>query len=700
MSLQAVISQLLQPAVTPSTYVIVAPPGSGKTTHLAELLSQPTYAAHYPRVLWAVLQTGAQHREDASPPLAAETAALLRSQPHAPTVTTLYGRTHFSVPKDYHRQFTWTKGQQHVALISHAHLPWLFQPGDHTSRPHAFARAATLLVIDEDPTGSLLRSSTDRSLCRPIRFKAWLELLTEVGAIDGTANPVLNLLKAADTFEGLDGVRRFGRPQQPQSEGLTGAPFWSRLTPLLSTDPAWHGPLEQKLAQYLARERTPAAATQAAQLSTLFMQAFLADVDAARGPASQAQYSTRIGAHRLPSRPAYLRFNLRQPLQLHVPTIILDGYAHPAQYSALLPERPPIFHTVLPSHPRKLEIELAPEFQVHRLDLMKKAARAHRGSPIRLPERYALIAQELQHIRQQQRRRWQQKVNRHPSTEPAPAPGLLLLSSKDFQSDATWHALLQAAFGEEEAGFAQEGEHLYWYVGRGKNIWSGNDVVALNIPKLPATYAWYEMSALYPYDRAQREALTSHVEQSELLQMLHRGRQVRHARSKPRVILAAAPLDVAWLLGAPHVEIRPYKSHQHIQPHAKQALTHARLVGVVEELYALHGLVPAAALVALGLIEGIRAVQSQEATASLRHNLSAFANAPKRRPHLHACYHGSPVTPLKAVNPARLDRLLDEPLQRLGLVPSDFEGNRIYRPPEMTVITVQVKWKELTRPTR
>lgn len=681
----ALSSALKHAADTATTQVIVAPPGAGKTTQLIRMLS--AHAGPFPRILWAVLQTGAnapQHdHETSSPPLAQEVVQAFADTAPGTGVHVLYGRARLTAAA-YTTQFNWHGNGQQVRIISHAHLPWLFRPGPHTSAPHQFAQRATLLVIDEDPTGALLRSSQDLTLARPVLLRRWLALLAQAGAADPAHPQFKVLLRAADTLDGIDGVRTFGRPERPTGYGLTAAPFWSALLPILTPTPAtWRGPLTDLMARRLALNTSPPARQQGRHVAELFMAAFLEDVQAATGPSVTARSSARIGAHRTPDGPARLRFNLRQPLALPCPAVILDAYANETQYHALLAERPPHFHHVPPAHARPLCVELAPRLAIHRLDLVKKAHRARQTGHDRLPERYVLVAQELHAIRAQQLARWRQRHARQ--ADPAPdtdAPGLLLLTSRDFENDALWPALLDQAFGDHDRLFVNEGEHVYWYVGRGKNVWTGSDVIALNIPKLPATYAWYDMAALYPYDRDRRERLRDHLERSELLQMLGRGRQTRFPRSGPRVIVAADPVDLAWMLERSDVRVTEYTPRLHIQRHAKSALSHATLHGIVRELHAYAGVVPVLALTALRVISTHRTTRPpSEHEQQVLRILAKAGQARTKRPHLHDVLTTPIPEPLfKQVNLPRLDAMLAETLLELHLTRTTLLDQPVYVP--------------------
>ncbi|WP_412030508.1 hypothetical protein [Deinococcus yunweiensis] len=149
--------------------VAVAPPGAGKSTQARRAIAALTRTGTLRRVVW--MTPGTLSRNGVAS-LADEARAdfLACGVP----ATVIYGRAHFTrlnpdavgekrhsgrtFQTQYLEQFTWPQGPS-VKLMSHAHLPVLYGAG--IAPPGAAARLEVpdLVVIDEDPGGSLIRSS-------------------------------------------------------------------------------------------------------------------------------------------------------------------------------------------------------------------------------------------------------------------------------------------------------------------------------------------------------------------------------------------------------------------------------------------------------------------------------------------------------------------------------------------------------------
>lgn len=135
----------------------------------------------------------------------------------------------------------------------------------------------------------------------------------------------------------------------------------------------------------------------------------------------------------------------------------------------------------------------------------------------------------------------------------------------------------------------------YWMSGRGRNAFGGHHVLALTRPAKPTVHREHGMAALFPFDPGLRQAAHRHLNQTELLQMLHRGRQPFNPGA--RVITGFDP-D----LPARYASSQPYNTYKIITPRSKNARSLDAITAHSKELDLLLGGVPRLALQCLELI--------------------------------------------------------------------------------------------------
>lgn len=390
-------------------------------------------------------------------------------------------------------------------LLEEMHLPLIFGGrGSQRSLGNA-----DLLVIDEDPLNALLINSLDNGMPR---FNA-ARLLAES---DPTAQALGKLLREAESgnHEGYETFHQDLR-KMVSGYGLYGEPFLQRLQKALS---APHAPVSFERALHTLAPGYP-------DLVRLLAQTFDEDLIALRLIGA----SQRLGIHGISKKGApggaefFLRYNLRRSLDLTCPTLVLDAYAHPAQYRALFSEHPVMMHSFDPGPP--LQVEYAPMLHLDPYD---------EGTQRRLQARQQ-IAEELLERKKQNPERGQ----------------LLITPSRLAHAGSQWKTQIDATYAEEGFEIGVDASTGYWFAGRGQNQHEGSDVIALNAPRLPRLHREYNLAALFSLNGDARSEVHQHLEGTEYLQLLHRGRQHRpHGTGTPRVIVAEAPdLSVQSLSG-------------------------------------------------------------------------------------------------------------------------------------------------------
>lgn len=211
-----------------------------------------------------------------------------------------------------------------------------------------------------------------------------------------------------------------------------------------------------------------------------------------------------------------------------------------------------------------------------------------------------------------------------------------------------------APFGERSIEFA------YWFAGRGLNKFTGRHVVALHKPDRPSLFEHQSLAALAPFSETKRSALAQHLRDTELLQMLHRGRQTNYLHNdpnRPRVILAFEPQEslLSQVNIVPPVVDRPTSRNSNNIHHQ-----HALEV-LASELFGQLGAVPHVCLSVLNLYEpsATEAKHLARAKNALRR---AFRNKKRVAPHLAAWYEDEAAltvtfSPYRALDGRKLDRI-------------------------------------------
>lgn len=557
--LEDVLAQVTKKDLT----VVVAPPGEGKSTATREAIRRRIERARAQgqtyRVLWAVHGTlgegslGHEARREFG-----ELARILR------------GQGHFNTQDEYEAQFVWD-GQAPVVILSHAHLRTLLgtlqeDPKAYLDARRAFAARADLLVIDEDPLFALVRSTApnrlrcaqsqecdeDEGEVRPLRLSDLSEMRN--GKKSNVARALQTLME--DVVAGAfpeSAILAVDNPiTQDAWRSLTGAPFWAAFREALGEGtPDWN------TFEGLLKERER-------YLPPVVVRTLQEDYERAL---SGKPYSQRFGLvwndKKGGPRQVVFRYDVLQPLHPVVPTIVLDAYASEALYKAAFPEHRVRLVTLGQHVP--LEVEYSEELRYDRQNLLNDSTwwrreylmeqvddlnAGERGTGKTLVLSYQVVVKQLQ--------------KNHPP--------------------------------EEARGYA------YWFAGRGVNTWHGRHVFALHPPERPRLFEHHVLSALAPTNAAKRRKFAETLRVTELLQMLHRGRQTTFAPddpARPRVLLAFNPELPKE--DRTRIQLRPFTPRRWVTKGSKNPFWNYAVVKVAEELLELYGGVPLVTLMALDL---------------------------------------------------------------------------------------------------
>ena len=463
----------------------------------------------------------------------------------------LYGRNAAKARKiPYGPQFVWQPDVP-VRIISHAHLAVLL--GEQASgRSWNFARQADVVVVDEDPLFSLLASEPEGKT--PARLTlAWLSAVVAKGQGGNLPGALMKVVQAALRGETPAPLRTEHPISETVQLSLTGQGFWTALLEALDGQiPNWSA-----LSVLLARLKL--------NIPKDVMVAFGEDYrQALHGNAG----SYRFGLAWKEGKPAslHLRFDVLRRFKLDSPGIlILDAYAQePGPSNGYQLAFPGHRVQVVRNWPMvPLVIEAAPELEINRLNLQ-----LHRQDNFK-----NYLLSETRRL-----------AEHHHA-------GALILS---------YQSVIQALQLEESDLIRTH----YWFAGRGLNTFRGRQVVAWHAPARPSLFEHHQLAALAPRDREVRRALARHLRDTELLQMLHRGRQTSFAPGdpqRPRVVTFFEP-DIKnpdWATVVPYKPFRSFKTWSK-NPHWQPALR-----TISEELLARFGAVPHAALCVLGLCDDV-----------------------------------------------------------------------------------------------
>ncbi|WP_415814762.1 hypothetical protein, partial [Deinococcus marmoris] len=575
----------------PGVSVIRAVPGGGKTAGAIAAA-----VARLPeKALWAVRETVCSRQAGAAPTLAAQTARDFQGAAGQDVTQTILGCAHLS-DDAYHQQFTWDRP---VAVVSHAHLPLLLQPGLHG--PLGKLREASGVIIDEDPLSALslhVGLTSGQGQLRGLPLANLAEVLRP-HAMDARQQAAVDMLAALargwppELKRHLTGVHPFAAAWPSQGIArcmLRGPGFWALIGPalqILAEQPAAATALRAAIAGHLFPwlRGEDISLTTRERLADLLVDALLDDLVAAE----EGQIRRRCG---LVWRgdfesvyPKVLAFDILQPALVDRPIVVLDAYASEAQYRAIFGSDCRILDV---GARRPLRVQLAPQ-------LALDPARSQ-------PRKAVLVAREI-------------------LAHAARSPGGQVLLVPQGSHKAVQQALSTAA--GLTGVCASPPRVAHWYGGRGNNTFLGQDTRALTMPHLPAVVRECSLTALFPLelDHAARAALMGHHERSELLQMLHRGRQLQFApTSAPRSILHALPCALcpeharatcnaqdhtqptACRHWAGDLELEPYATVVPVTTGSPNPMFGAVLADVARDLEQSCGGAPLIALEALGLV--------------------------------------------------------------------------------------------------
>lgn len=508
---EAALERILLSAGRGEVHVIVAPPGVGKSVTLRKLIAVHHKAGGMNRVLWAT------HSMRLAGSLGDEAKADFDSQGIDASI--IYSREDLTAQgrsADYATQLDWTHpGTPPVKVISHARVGQIFGPSHHQARS---LEKADLLVIDEEPFGSLsLHAGAGGEA--PLRLSELIKASTSP-VFEALLQVALEAKKGGtpEAFEDLKG--------RVTGHHLTGREFWRSF---LSRHP---GPVDaHSLTAGLERARVQHAA---------FVARCFAD-DAAYAQAHPDDPRIRFG---LDWKGAglltpCLRYDLSLPLTFDLPVLILDGYADPAHYAALFPDMDVHLHEFAPGP--VLHVECTSLLTVH------ESREGVSSIPVEQEQRRKQIAEEI-------------ALRAKEGKEASPSRGTLVLSSRRLkQENSEWTSFLNRALDLQGLALGIDVFTTHWGAGRGKNAYQGYDVFAVHRPYLNRRHRVHTLTALYPLlsDTSRREEASKHLIAAETLQMLHRGRQTRHAGpGRPRVVLGYDLEDAGYLLAPLKDQVR------------------------------------------------------------------------------------------------------------------------------------------------
>jgi hypothetical protein len=607
--------------------VLKIPPGMGKTTELARAICDRTRLPL--KVLWFLRESrqrgGAgggtspvKEILDLFPEAQASAKVIEGGQPRADRAA--YIQKQGWIPDH--------PGLQ-VRLLAHAYLPWLFGKGDIISWAPFLTQDADLIVIDEDPLGTLVTTQDD--LPAPLAWSSLLKLMQDSGLLrDG--DPLIPLptpkskrgvptqLSSKNSLQDLLPGESRVQPDDDHQRWITA---WAKS---LNPDPpsdSWTK-FKDELARHLS-----AAALNANGRSALPVYQQVHTRSLIRRIATELQqeletvHKTKQGTRRFgliwtpgPAQEelVHLRFSLPRELQFRreqrggqemrpIPVLILDAYAHEERYRQVLNAAT---RSALPGSRFRLDVQTYTSAgQLNPLTLKKGAGRRHLVRLIletvlsgldddgTLDQSVLLLAPGAV-----------TGTLKQPKEKGTPQESKTLQAARmqAIKVVLPWLAEVFPPRSGKEVRFHPQ----HWFAGRGVNQFTGWDVVALTRPRTPLA-AQDRLMAHLPEATPKMEKERAHLqwydEDVELLQMLNRGRQLRYrddAGKAPRVITMFplnAPDELHPLLQG-NVHVLPQRAvsrrsggrFQHRQlagltiPRGKLELTKLITLGVVMEL--------------------------------------------------------------------------------------------------------------------
>lgn len=651
----ATLAPIIDGALTsaPGLHVLVAPTGSGKSTLTREHLVGLLATGRIRRVLWATQGT----RDETS--LGAEAQGHFRALDPTLDVQIVYGRNHLDTlgrGADYAGQFSWP-AHPAVRIISHAHLPLVL--GD--SPTHSGLADADLVVIDEDPINALLISSLADDAPR---FTA-ADLLSQP---DATTQALGQMLRAAedghlDDYHVMQDIRG-----SVTGYSLSGDPFWETFDATLSGTHSDAGFKAALIALHPKQTRTV----------WLIADQFDLEYKVFRLIATPTDFGIHGDVTGGKVR-FFFRYNVRRPLTLERPILVLDAYALPDQYRALFME-----HDGRMANGSRVYVHPFAE-----------------GAPLRVEEAQTLRLDPTDdgtNRRVQNRRQIAEEVAAF--RKAAASRGKLLLTPASMtRPESQWNGLLSSAFTSSGLTLGPDTTLGYWFAGRGQNEHAGKDVIALTAPHLPILHRDYDLSALFPITPADRQKLHDHLRASEHLQMLQRGRQDA-GTGLPRVI--AADLDDLKRSTLGHrIRVIPYRSTLHFKRGSPAPRWRDAVTAVSRDLLATLDGVPREALVAVGLVTTPRGLAKTSTAPAALH---ALALASRPNSHLHQAVLTRTTWLYGDVRPARDNNRAAEVevMRALGLTAYTIAGRKgrpiVYARSETAAMPAATEFRRLGNP--
>ena len=582
---KVLVSALKEPGRGPT--VLQVPPGLGKTTGTIEALCRPAPGVRaLPkgrrlRILWFVRESRVTEKGSgqARASLGSEVLAEFKRRGALAQVIESQGDAAGTAAQRDRGQWQKKASQPEVRILAHAYLPLMFRSartGAGNVWLDSLRKRADLVVIDEDPVQSLVFTDTDLP-----DLPLWPELVDLMEA-EGVLRRGEGALRCPLRPSEVDGQKEaYWEPRREAPDQLFRGTYqrmtlqdhdaWMRLWAATLTAPArkvtarsssaawdrfraalfsicrdrWsarlpeplsdarviseHQVLEKKLADFVRELRVDLLACLDGASSTLrFGLLWVPDPD------KPAEVQLR------------LRFSCLKPFaftgsnrsKAPLPVVILDAYADLCRYKKVLG---PTTALEALGHDAAFELRVeqvnpAKELQKftvttgfaqrHLLRLMTESTLFLLDEHQRLPRRVLFLGP--------------QAVTSHQHVQRRIAP--VINAQESYQFAHRWLHYLTPV--QESTDTSQRFQSAHWFAGRGRNQFAGSDVVALCPPRYPRQYQDL-LAAVAPQtmlDEAERQRLSRHDETAELLQMLHRGRQVlwrlqRPGKAAPRVVI-------------------------------------------------------------------------------------------------------------------------------------------------------------------
>lgn len=568
--------------------VLVAPPGFGKSVMSRRAIALLLQQERVKRVIWlthstinqptraSMAEEARQHFEDLGVP-----TQVIHGVAHFTrrneTAVQVKVEQKLTFRQQYEAQFSWPEGPQ-VKLMSYAHLPALYgkkrrQKVKSETGQRALGQKkrylrdlppAELLVIDEDPSSALITTfpRAGRDMKRnPLTYMSLVQ--TASSELDPLSHALLNVmnsvLQVPEPFK-YQKVRRRGGGY---NWSYTGKAFFQALRAELGDTPVnW----------------------QAFQRNMPFEDHWLARIFAEELAGKEGGHNFGLqwetcagrggdGAEQI-QRTMTFRYDVLMPLRGLPPTVVLDAYGDSCSgyYEAMF-SRPVTFPKIDVGERPTIMAAGAPHFKLSRRAAVQKKSR-----------RVDYVIQEIIDFTLQQT-----------------AHNTLVLCYKDMIP------ALQKALERAPEGARVNVQFQHWFAGRGSNNFRNYHIIALVPPHRPRRFQQHTLAALFPRDETTRTELAKVLDDTELVQMLHRNRQVNH----PAV--AGHPDAPKVVLGFPlpqgletHVQLRPLGEVTPNSRYSTRTSTHewhALVQGAATELSDMLGAVPIIAFMALGLTE-------------------------------------------------------------------------------------------------